>query len=357
MGKIKKLIPGSVKEKISNILYFFSSYFKILFKLYKNKDRKKIVLLEMPTYSNLGDQAIALAETKFFEEKFEDCFLIEISVTKYTWYKKALKRIINKNDLIALVGGGNFGDEYSEIENQRLDIIKSFSNAKIVIFPQTIFYSNTENGKNSLRMMKNAIDNHKNLLLITREQCSYDFAISNFSANVELYPDIVLFLHNKIDADVSRETKCLLCLRDDVEKKVSIDSEIQNEISNCFDFVSFTDTICKERFSVEKREFILNKKWREFYSSQLVVTDRLHGMIFSVITNTPCIALPNYNYKIRSFYQTWLKNIELIQFANDEEELRQLIKKHAIDNNYVDFSFESYFTKLENQIKAFISFN
>ncbi len=46
-----------------------------------------------------------------------------------------------------------------------------------------------------------------------------------------------------------------------------------------------------ERFFDRMEE--LNSKFAEFLSSGLVITDRLHGMIFAAITGTPCIALDN----------------------------------------------------------------
>ena len=48
------------------------------------------------------------------------------------------------------------------------------------------------------------------------------------------------------------------------------------------------DDYCKEN-----REQLLKQKIEEFQSAELVITDRLHGMIFSVITGTPCIAFDN----------------------------------------------------------------
>ncbi len=55
------------------------------------------------------------------------------------------------------------------------------------------------------------------------------------------------------------------------------------------------------------------KKWNEFSSVQLVVTDRLHGMVFSAITGTPCIALDNISHKVYGAYQ-WLSYLPYLRF-------------------------------------------
>ena len=54
--------------------------------------------------------------------------------------------------------------------------------------------------------------------------------------------------------------------------------------------------------------------WKNFSSSKIVITDRLHGLIFSKITSTPCIAIDNSNNKIRETYNAWLKGNKNIYF-------------------------------------------
>ena len=55
------------------------------------------------------------------------------------------------------------------------------------------------------------------------------------------------------------------------------------------------------------REYFLNKKFREFSERNLIITDRLHGMIFAAITGTPCVAMDNISHKILVFIMI-LKN-------------------------------------------------
>ena len=57
-------------------------------------------------------------------------------------------------------------------------------------------------------------------------------------------------------------------------------------------------------------------KLREFAASELVITDRLHGMIFAAVTETPCIVLNSRSHKIRGCYE-WLKKLGYIRFLND----------------------------------------
>ena len=57
------------------------------------------------------------------------------------------------------------------------------------------------------------------------------------------------------------------------------------------------------------------KKLDEFRKSKLVVTDRLHGMLFAAITGTPCIALGNSSGKVKGVYD-WLTHLDYIQYVD-----------------------------------------
>ena len=81
--------------------------------------------------------------------------------------------------------------------------------------------------------------------------------------------------------------------------------------------VEFYDThIKKTKLSVNERKVELNKIWKQFESSEWIITDRLHGMIFAFITRTPAIVIPNNNHKIGSCYE-WIRNCGYIFFVPD----------------------------------------
>ena len=61
---------------------------------------------------------------------------------------------------------------------------------------------------------------------------------------------------------------------------------------------------------------LVRAKMCQFAEAELVITDRLHGMIFSAITETPCIVLGNHNHKIEGSYQ-WIKHLPYIRFIKE----------------------------------------
>ena len=72
------------------------------------------------------------------------------------------------------------------------------------------------------------------------------------------------------------------------------------------DRVTTTDTdIDEAHLSPDQAELHLDALLQTFAKSRLIVTDRLHGMIFALVTRTPCLAFDNTNKKISSFAATW----------------------------------------------------
>ena len=120
---------------------------------------KKIILFDGPTYGNVGDLAIAIAEKKFIKENLPQYEFIEVLDKEFDSKIDDMKSVISNNDIILLTGGGNLGDEYIFYEQRRRRVIKEFPNNKIIIMPQTIHFSDTEYGNTELEKTKKYIMN------------------------------------------------------------------------------------------------------------------------------------------------------------------------------------------------------
>ena len=96
----------------------------------------------------------------------------------------------------------------------------------------------------------------------------------------------------------------------------------------------------------------MTEKLRSFAAARLVVTDRLHGMIFSAITGTPCVVLSNYNHKVRGTYE-WISYLPYIKFAGSAEEaagyLPELLSMQ--DCVYDSGPLEPYFQELAQAVR------
>lgn len=286
---------------------------------------RKILLIGTPTHGNIGDAAIVLAEEKFIKDNWSQYEYIKIIDDEIEDKIGDIKAKISEEDIILLHGGGNLGDQYIICENRRRMIIEEFPNNQIILMPQSIYFNDTEYGKEELEKTKKIYNNHKKLTLIARENVSLEIMKREFpNVNVILTPDIVMYLNET----KNRERKGIIyAMRSDVEKVLSNDqmAQIDKITSKYFEKRTFTDTYhTVDKIDDEVREKVFKEKLDEFRSAELVITDRLHGMIFSTITSTPCIALGNYNHKIRLSFE-WLKDQKYIKFLDNIDNIEEAI--------------------------------
>lgn len=304
---------------------------------------KRIIIMGIPHHRNIGDNAIAVAEEELLRNYFNEYEVLQVPESKLSICAKRVKKFIKDDDIIMLHGGGNIGDTYLLPEEGRRTVIETFPNNKIIVFPQTAYFSETEEGKKQLEISKKIYNAHKNLVILAREKKSYDFMKEHFyNAKVYLTPDIVMTL--KKNADKKREG-ALLLFRNDREKVLSeekIDKIIQVVKKHYKDYTISDMSYGQVRLvnvAGEFRKRILEEKFEQLQTSQIVITDRLHGMIFAAITETPCIALKNFNHKILESYD-WLKDLKYIRICENVEEIENIIcelkevKDVKYDNNF-----------------------
>ena len=286
----------------------------------------KIILMGTPHHANIGDLAIAYAEEKIIKQLFPNTKLYIMQEEKLDVCAKRVKNYIKKDDIILLHGGGNIGDTYVTPEQGRREVISSYPANKIIIFPQTAYFENEK----ELDISKKIYNAHNNLIIMAREKRSYDFMKKHFyNAKIYLTPDIVMSL--KEISDIKR-SGALLMFRRDKEKTLGNEKtdSIVYYIKEHFNTYKITDmnigTEVVNNISEKMRKEILESKFKELQSAELVITDRLHGMVFSAITETPCVVFDSLTHKIVESYD-WLKNLGYIQMCNDINNLEECIKK------------------------------
>lgn len=277
------------------------------------KKRKKVFFLMTPSYGNLGDQAIEVATTKCLEKHFQEYTIIKIHLQDTGKYLRAVKRTLGKDDIIVLQGGGNFGDLYPSCERARRRIVKAIKHKYIISMPSSIHYLNTLKGRIELARSRR-IYNKKNFICISRDHFSYEFAKNKFSNCINLLsPDIVLYLQEK--RTEKNRTSVLLCVRTDKESAIGNEREhIVDLLFKKYDEAIITDTQLYRDISDVNKKNEVESILRVFRNAKIVVTDRLHGLVFSAITNTPCVVIESKDKKIEGVYE-WLKNNQNIVFC------------------------------------------
>ena len=82
---------------------------------------------------------------------------------------------------------------------------------------------------------------------------------------------------------------------------------------------------------------------------------KIYGMIFAVITGTPCIVFGNYNHKVEKSYE-WFKELPYIHFVAEHEEIKNLdneierllnLDAQEYNNDYSKKIFDKVFEEIE----------
>ncbi|MCI7380919.1 MAG: glycosyltransferase [Hungatella hathewayi] len=339
----KKMIPSYLMQKIS-ALKCVKSIPEVT-----SSNTKNVWLIGTPAHDNLGDHAITYATFVICKKQAINC--IEIEEEQFLNGIKEYRKIINKDDLILIQGGGNWGNAYRYINNVHDFCLKYFKENKIIIMPQTIYFTKDETGIKSLNRSKVLLSECKDVTFFTRDRESFEFASKEYlsdSCKIKYCPDIVLSLD--ISEKNNREDCCLVCLRNDKEGKISgkDKTHILTEAEKLFTRVIAIDTCTGIRVSAKERMPALLNVWNKFSNSKLVITDRLHGVIFSYITNTPCVALANFNHKVKSTSTMLSKygNVEYLEdFSKIDEAINQVLNIN--DKSYKPFNYNDIEDLLE----------
>lgn len=298
---------------------------------------KNIFLFLGADYGNLGDVAITYAQMNFLKVRFFQYNTIEIPISRTYSGIKAVKRVIKEEDIIVLIGGGNTSDLYDDIEFLRQLVVWNFRKQKIVAFPQTFDFTESKRGHLCKLVSRFVYGKAKNLTIMAREQNTMNLLQKDFpKINAVLMPDIVMTLDMR--SNTGRKG-VLICMRSDREKAVSINIKQQliTKLKQKYSKVDFQDTQVDE-VTEDNRYERLNDVIRKFQSHELVITDRLHGMILCYITGTPVLAFDNSNHKISACFD-WIKDcgyVQLIQSLDDIDTFKPIDNFEVSHNSIIE---------------------
>lgn len=314
-----------IKEKIKLVLAdpkWRSQKKRIL-----NHDHKTFFIIGGPVHGNLGDHAIMEEEKLFVKEYFPEFDCEEIVMPFYHTNKAFLRKHIGKSDIVCVSGGGWMGNLWFHNEVTIREIIKMFPENQIVIFPQTLYYSDDKTGKEVLKDTVEVFSSHNNLLLCVRDKQSLDLVEKYFELrNKSSYyycPDMVFFGETQKPQMAVKEI-VNVCIRDDCEALYKGTKDMIERIIPESYTVCEIDTVVPHRVSLNMRNEELFHIWKAFSEASLTITDRLHAMLFSYINGTPCIALDNKTGKVFGVYK-WIENKGMVKCAESYQDISDSI--------------------------------
>ena len=336
-------IIEKVQKKINGILIRISridAKIEILYRLIFLKG-KNIFLFGYPIHPNMGDQAQAYCIEKWLKANYPDYNLFTFNWnTSFPFALKLLRKKIDKKDLIFGHSGYFMVDHHSELPVYRM-IAELFTDYKIVILPQTINFFKKEVEDQTAT----AFNAHPNLTLLCRDEVSYEKAQIIFSnCKLLLYPDIVTTLIG-VKKFAGKREGVLFCMRNDIEayykpQEIAKMRDRFKEITP----TEMTDTSIAVPYRTIKnnREQILNEMLKKFAHYKVIITDRYHGTIFSLIAATPVIVLSSADHKLSSGVKWFPESFSrYVKFAKDLDEA-YTIAIQMLNDNY-DYQLQPYF--------------
>lgn len=292
-------------------------------------DNAGVMVLGTSEHNNVGDSAIVLAELAFLRNcGVADERLREVTTYEMRRFSKETLRQARRVRLICWHGGGNLGNQWMGEELLRRRYMGEVGNAPMVILPQTIYYTPDEKGLQEQQASVSVYNGRKGLTITAREKESFDI-LRNLYPDTEtlLTPDIVLSATMEtFGAKQQERSGVLLCMRTDAERAMTEEARqaVEQAVTGAGERFRYTDMYAPGAVNKENRGECVRAKMEELASAKLVVTDRLHGMVFAAITGTPCIAFGNYNHKVSGTYE-WIKYLPYVAYVQTAEQARDLL--------------------------------
>lgn len=297
-------------------------YIKIFFDRYSDYT-SRIILLGVPEHGNIGDHAITIGEENFFKKNFPNLPYVMFPWEFLNSYWNFLKLKIKPTDLICIQGGGFLGTLWENEQENLTKALNLFNHNHIIIMPQSFWYDGDADHKLLMESFENAMKRCDNLCVCIREERSLERFQHKFpEITTMLIPDMAFYIQNKVNT--KRSDNVLLCLRGDKEKISPESQDIALAVKALGYSIKETSTVVNENIPIGMSELYVCNKLTEFASASLVITDRLHGLIFSAITNTPCIAFDNLSGKVHGIYH-WIEDIPTIRLINTFKEIKENI--------------------------------
>jgi exopolysaccharide biosynthesis predicted pyruvyltransferase EpsI len=339
--------------------FYIKIYFniKLLLLVLNPFVRRKAFVFGCPQHSNMGDQAQTYCITNWINENYPKHKVVLIPHITNGFRKiivKTIKLKILENDLIFGHSGYFMVDHHLGYKDF-ITISKTFKNRRIVIFPQTINFNNEE----VIKEISKVFNSHGKIFLMCRDKISYNYAENLFdSCKLLLFPDVVTTLIGRKKISSNRNG-ILFVKRSDKEALYSLDqiSEIREKFKVKGVYTQITDTSLDLPFCIinSKRRELIYQLVDEFSKYQLVITDRYHGLIFSLISCTPVIVLSSNDHKLTSGIEWFPDSMQpYISHAKSVESIFEMsikILSDEIEINTSNYFNKQYYKGLKNLIE------
>ncbi len=295
---------------------------------------KRVALLDFPNNSNVGDSLIWLGEVEYLKQRgIEPVYVCDIRNLDI----EELRNALGDDGLILLSGGGNFGTLWPEVQNFRLRILREFIGIPVVQLPQSLCFGDEAVAIETSK----AIKAHGNFTLIVRDHVSHRFAASHFECKLFLCPDMAFFIGSIAGAEHAPFDRFILARTDhESAQKWFVDApelraglKVRNSdwleqgaAEKILNRLQFHSVGLRKLFDRRNKglSVIYNALARArlargkalLESGRVVIADRLHVHILSVLLEKPHVLIDNSYRKVGTFHEAWTNPYRGVTFVS-----------------------------------------
>lgn len=289
----------------------------------------KLALVDFPDHSNVGDSAIWLGEMAYLRGRDR----LPAYYSAIADFDDAACRAAIGDGPILIHGGGNMGTLWPKHEAFRLHLLRAHRGRPIVQMPQSIHYADPA----AAAEMADAIRAHGQFTLLVRDARSLAFAHEHFDCTIRLCPDAALMLGRQHRTPASVPVFALL--RTDHERApgtpdtlpagVVADDWLEEDPAQkrvlrlTLGLGRLVTRDPMARRAVRQRrlaEWRLQRGLAMLAAGELVVTDRLHAHILSLLLDIPHVLLDNSYGKVAGFADQWTRDYSDLMHATTRSE-------------------------------------
>lgn len=329
----------------------------------RRRGRPIAYLIGSPFHENLGDHAQSLVSKEWIQANYPgyDVAILDSRSASRNDYAliRQIAETIGERDLVFLHSGYHVTDLYPIELGLQLAVVEHLRDNDIVALPQTIHFIDPA----VLDEVAAAFNGHGRVTVLCRDESSYETAQQKFTGcRLLLYPDIVTRQIGAIaSAGASERNGIQLCLRRDVESVYVASGQVA-ELERALSAIgptTITDTNSdlSPLYIRLRLKRVLTAEWRKFGRHRVTVTDRYHGVIFSLIAGTPVVALGTTDHKLSSgisWFPTELFGKHIAFAENIEDAVALAAQFHSYDSfpTLPRYFEQNYFSRLKSELEG-----
>ncbi|XP_025089854.1 uncharacterized protein LOC112561519 [Pomacea canaliculata] len=299
--------------------------------------RRHAMLMDFATYENKGDPAIAAGQVALLKRlNVTIVFSCSTGLCNDDNFKKAreISKGYNSTSLVILMQGGGNLIGYSVLDYTRKKILNLFPDFPTILFSQSIWLNKKKEAH--LNVCREIYSHRENLTIFLRDRQSLGLAQKHFpGTKLMLMPDMAFGL-GRVPRTMPPTHDILWIKRADGESSGYKVPELPTNLSVYVgDWLKWKTN---QGTTPMETSFLIAFNGLSFLQrGRVVITDRLHGHILSVLLGIPHVLIDNPPYfKLSSFRRTWtagLSNTVLVTTGEEAlDQAQKLLKKY---NNYL----------------------